>query len=189
MGIDINHKYDRKVVRRAPKSQDIYLRLIVKLYRYLARRSGCKFNKIVLKRLFMSRINRAPVSLTKLVKYMKKPGNENKVAVTVGAVTDDIRLIGDVPKMTLCALRVTERARARILKAGGEIITFDQLAVQHPRGKNTLLIQGARTAREACRHFGKAPGVPHSKTKPYVRSKGRKFERARGRRKSRGYKK
>ncbi|GFR03722.1 60S ribosomal protein L18 [Trichonephila clavata] len=48
---------------------------------------------------------------------------------------------------------------------------------------------GARTAREACKHFGKAPGVPHSHTKPYVRSKGRKFERARGRRKSRGYKK
>ncbi|GFR03718.1 60S ribosomal protein L18 [Trichonephila clavata] len=148
MGIDICHKYDRKVVRRAPKSQDIYLRLIVKLYRFLARRSGCKFNKIVLKRLFMSRINRAPVSLTKLVKYMKKPGNENKVAVTVGTITDDIRLIGDVPKMTLCALRVTERARARILKAGGEIITFDQLAVRHPRGKNTLLIQeeGVRNA-------------------------------------------
>ncbi|GBL69584.1 60S ribosomal protein L18, partial [Araneus ventricosus] len=47
---------------------------------------------------------------------------------------------------------------------------------------------GRRKAREACRHFGKAPGVPHSHTKPYVRSKGRKFERARGRRKSRGFK-
>lgn len=33
-----------------------------------------------------------------------------------------------------------------------------------------------------------APGVPHSNTKPYVRSKGRKFEKARGRRASRGYK-
>lgn len=31
-------------------------------------------------------------------------------------------------------------------------------------------------------------GVPHSHVKPYVRSKGRKFERARGRRKSCGYK-
>lgn len=31
-------------------------------------------------------------------------------------------------------------------------------------------------------------GVPHSSTKPYVRSKGRKFEKARGKRKSRGYK-
>ena len=31
-------------------------------------------------------------------------------------------------------------------------------------------------------------GVPHSSTKPFVRAKGRKFEKARGRRKSRGYK-
>ena len=32
-------------------------------------------------------------------------------------------------------------------------------------------------------------GAPGSHTKPLVRSKGRKFERARGRRASRGYKK
>ncbi|KAF8771652.1 60S ribosomal protein L18-like [Argiope bruennichi] len=187
MGIDINHKYDRKVARRAPKSEDIYLRLLVKLYRFLARRTGSKFNKIVLKRLFMSKINRPPLSLARLVKMLKKPGNENKTAVVVGTVTDDLRLY-EVPKITLCALRITERARARILKAGGTIITFDQLALQSPRGKKTLIIQGRRKAREACRHFGKAPGVPHSHTKPYVRSKGRKFERARGRRKSRGFK-
>ena len=48
----------------------------------------------------------------------------------------------DIPKMTLCALRVTEKARDRILKAGGEIITFDQLALRAPTGKNTLLVQG-----------------------------------------------
>merc|ERR1711992_479350 len=50
--------------------------------------------------------------------------------------------IFEVPKMTLCALRVTEKARERILKAGGEIITFDQLALRAPTGKNTLMIQG-----------------------------------------------
>ncbi|GBN05532.1 60S ribosomal protein L18, partial [Araneus ventricosus] len=155
MGIDINHKYDRKVVRKAPKSEDIYLRLLVKLYRFLARRTGSKFNKIVLKRLFMSKINRPPLSLARLVKMLKKPGNENKTAVVVGTVTDDLRLF-EVPKIKLCALRITERARARILKAGGTIITFDQLALQAPRGKQTLIIQGRRKAREACRHFGKA---------------------------------
>jgi len=47
---------------------------------------------------------------------------------------------------------------------------------------------GPRKARKAYRHFGAAPGVPHSKTAPLVRSKGRKFEQARGRRASRGYK-
>jgi len=37
---------------------------------------------------------------------------------------------------------VTSGARARILKAGGEILTFDQLALKAPTGKNTVLLQG-----------------------------------------------
>nr|CAJ17294.1 ribosomal protein L18e [Hister sp. APV-2005] len=188
MGIDINHKHDRKVRRTEPRSQDVYLRLLVKLYRYLARRTNSKFNKIILRRLFMSRINRAPMSLARIVRFMKKPGREGLMAVVVGTVTDDQR-IWEVPKLTVCALRITEKARARILKAGGEILTFDQLALRAPTGNKTVLMQGKRTAREAVKHFGPAPGVPHSHTKPFVRSKGRKFERARGRRRSCGYKK
>merc|ERR1711902_63597 len=187
MGVDINHKYDRKVRRTEPKSQDIYLRLLVKLYRFLARRSDAKFNKIILRRLFMGKINRPPLSISRLVRNMKKAGNAEKIAVVVGTVTNDIRIF-EVPKMTLCALRVTEKARERILKAGGEIITFDQLALRAPTGKNTILLQGPRKAREAVKHFG-AAGTPHSHAKPFVRAKGRKFERARGRRQSRGYKK
>merc|ERR1711860_368145 len=187
MGIDICHRFDRKTGRKEPESQDIYLRLLVKLYRFLARRTEAKFNKIVLKRLFMSKTNRPPMSVARLVRHMKKKGRENKTAVVVGTITDDARIM-EIPKLKVCALKITERARARILKSGGEIITFDQLALRSPKGKNTVLLQGPRKAREAYRHFGAAPGVPHSHTAPYIRSKGRKFERARGRRKSRGYK-
>merc|ERR1712079_908524 len=100
---------------------------------------------------FMSKINRPPLSISRLVRNMGK-------------------------------------ARERILKAGGEIITFDQLALRAPTGKNTILLQGPRKAREAVKHFG-AAGTPHSHAKAFVRAKGRKFERARGRRQSRGYKK
>merc|ERR1711983_194680 len=187
MAIDVRHNKDRKVRRTEPKSQDIYLRLLVKLYRFLARRTDAKFNKIVLRRLFMSKINRPPLSIARLVRNMKKPGNADKTVVCVGTITNDTRIF-DIPKMTVCALRVTEKARERILKAGGEIITFDQLALRAPTGKNTLMIQGPRKARTAERHFG-APGIPGSHVKPFVRSKGRKFESARGRRESRGYKK
>ncbi|XP_074990916.1 large ribosomal subunit protein eL18 isoform X1 [Calonectris borealis] len=194
MGIDIRHNRDRKVRRREPKSQDIYLRLLVKLYRFLARRTNSAFNKVILKRLFMSRTNRPPLSLSRMhpisppqIRMMKRPGREDKTAVVVGTVTDDIR-IQDVPKLKLCALRVTRGARTRILRAGGTILTFDQLAMASPKGKGTVLLSGPRKAREVYRHFGKAPGTPHSHTKPYVRSKGRKFERARGRRAGRGYK-
>lgn len=119
---------------------------------------------------------------------MSHESRKDKIAVVVGTVLDDKRVF-EVPKMKVCALRFAEGARERILKAGGEIITFDQLAVRSPRGNNTVLIQGSRNARVACKHFGLAPGQPHSHTRPYVRSKGRKFERARGRRSSRGYKK
>jgi len=41
---------------------------------------------------------------------------------------------------------VTEGARARILKAGGEVLTFDQLALQAPRGRRTVLLQGTIVA-------------------------------------------
>ena len=64
-------------------------------------------------------------------------------------------------------------------------MTFDQLATQFPTGSGCVLVRGPRVARESVRHFG-SPGVDHAA--PYVRSKGRKFEKARGRRKSRGYK-
>merc|ERR1719493_651458 len=185
MGIDICHKKDRKVRRTRPKSDDIYLGLLVKLYKFLARRTDSKFNEIVMRRLFMSKTNRPPLSIARLIRQMKN--HEGKTAVIVGTVTDDNRIMA-VPKMTVVALRVTEKARERILKAGGEIITFDQLALRAPTGKNTILLQGPRKAREAVKHFG-AAGTPHSHAKPFVRAKGRKFERARGRRQSRGYKK
>lgn len=137
----------------------------------------------------MSKIHRPVISLQRVGRLLKnRQAKENNIAVVVGTVTDDLRLL-NVPKLRICALRVTSSARERIAKAGGEVLTFDQLALLSPTGNNTLLIQGKRTAREACRHFGKAPGVPHSHTRPYVRSKGRKFERARGRRTSCGYKK
>jgi large subunit ribosomal protein L18e len=42
----------------------------------------------------------------------------------IGTVTDDIRLI-DLPKLTVAALRFTETARARIVKAGGKCLTLD----------------------------------------------------------------
>jgi large subunit ribosomal protein L18e len=137
----------------------------------------------------MSGINNPPLSISRLARYMK--GKEGKTAVIVGAITDDPRLL-EIPQLTVCALRFTETARARIVKAGGECITFDQLALRAPTGTGTVLLRGAKNARESVRHFGHATSVTnphtHNGVKPYVTSKGRKFEKARGRRKSTGFK-
>ena len=178
---------------RTLRAKNVYHRLLVKSYKFLSRRTTSKCNKCILKRLLNSRVNRTPVSLSKLSKYAlrksveeaKKKGDDVIFAV-VGTVTNDTRTI-DVPEMKVCALKFTEKARERITAAKGKCITFDQLAINRPNGENVILLRGTRD-REAKKHFGKAPGLPDSNTKPYVRSKGRKFERARGRRRSRGYK-
>ncbi|KAG9018192.1 hypothetical protein FRB90_011890 [Tulasnella sp. 427] len=182
MAIDLRNHHVRNKNRTAPVSNDPYLLLLVKLYRFLARRTDSKFNKIILKNLFISKTNRAPISLSKIAET--SAAKEGKLIVAIGPVTDDIRVV-EVPKLTIAALRVTQPARERILKAGGEIITFDQLALRAPTGSNTFIIRGPRTHREAVKHFGFGP---HKHKKPKVTSKGRKFERARGRRSSRAFK-
>jgi len=73
--------------------------------------------------------------------------------VQVGTVTDDIRLT-TVPKLTIAALRFTQAAKERIIAAGGEALTLDQLALRAPTGSNTVLLRGVKTAREAYKHFG-----------------------------------
>eukprot|EP01086_Lenisia_limosa_P002140 TRINITY_DN1467_c1_g1_i1.p1 TRINITY_DN1467_c1_g1~~TRINITY_DN1467_c1_g1_i1.p1 ORF type:complete len:187 (+),score=81.50 TRINITY_DN1467_c1_g1_i1:43-603(+) len=185
MGIDIRHKHAKKNIRTFARSQDPYRDDLVKIYRFLARRTSSDFNKTILKRLYMSKTNIPPMSLSKVVVNMRGH-KEEEIACIVGAVTDDIRML-EIPKVTVCALRFTESARARIHKAGGKCMTFDQLALARPTGSNTVLLRGARKARKAYKYFG-APGVPNSSARPHVRSKGRKFEKARGRRASRGYK-
>ncbi len=137
-----------------------------------------------MKSLFLSKTNSPPVSLSRVAKALNQEGASKKIIVVVGTVTDDNRLL-ETPKVTLAALRVTATARARILKAGGEILTLDQLAIRAPKGQNTLLVRGPRNSREAVRHFGMGP---HKRKAPRILSKGRKFEKGRGRRNSKGFK-
>jgi large subunit ribosomal protein L18e len=118
-------------------------------------RTDAAFNKVILRRLFMSRINRPPVSISRIVANLSEKSN-NKTVVIVGTVTDDNRLL-TVPKLSVAALRFTATARARILAAGGEVLTLDQLALRAPTGSHTLLLRGPKNAREAVKHFGFGP--------------------------------
>ncbi|ORE17819.1 ribosomal protein L18e, partial [Rhizopus microsporus] len=102
-GIDLKKHHVKNSNRTSPKSDNVYLALLVKLYRFLARRTDAKFNKVVLKRLFMSRVNRPPVSLSRVVRSAKG----NNTVVVVGTVTDDSRLL-EVPKLSVAALHFTK---------------------------------------------------------------------------------
>lgn len=180
----MNHRVLRKT-RREPKTQNIQLRSLFNLYHYLARRSSSDFNKKVAHRLCLSSTNRRPYSISRLSVALKDQDPET-IAVVVGKITNDERLL-EVPKMKVAALGFTETARARIVAASGECLTLDQLALLRPLGEKCLLLEGDRKRREAATHFGMAPGDNNSTTRPKVRAYGRKFEKARGRRKSRLY--
>merc|ERR1712224_570764 len=149
--------------KKETRSNNLYLHLLIRLFRFLSRRTDSAFCKTVLRRLISSRVNRPPISISKIAQLLK---GQDKIVVTVATVTDDNRLI-DVPKLTVAALRFTEAARARITKAGGKCLTLDQLVMTTPTGTNTLLLR-ASTAREAKKHFG-AAGRIRSHVKPYCR--------------------
>ena len=184
MGVDLDHRITRKV-RKEPKSKDVQIQALHDLYEFLARRTGADFNSKVAHRLCISRTNRRPYSVSRLSLALAEKGEE-AIAVVVAKIVNDERLLV-VPKMKVCALKFTETARARIVAAGGECLTFDQLALLRPTGENCLLLEGDRKRREAVKHFGPAPGDNNSTSRPKIRARGRKFEMARGRRKSRFY--
>ena len=158
--VDLDAHHVKSGHRKAPKSDNPYVKLLHKLYSFLARRTDSKFNNTVLRRLRMSRINRAPLSISKIVSVTANSHNkdvfEGKIRAVVASVTDDNRLY-EVPNMSICALRFTATARARIEKAGGECLTFDQLAMRAPTGSNVILLRGPKNAREAVKHFGFGP--------------------------------
>ena len=49
----------------------------------------------------MSRTNRPPISLARLVRKMNVKGYEGKIAVVVGSITDDVRVF-EVPALKVC---------------------------------------------------------------------------------------
>ena len=167
MGIDLiagGRKQNKN--KKDTKSTNLYLHLLIRLYRFLNRRTDSKFCRTILRRLTQSRLTKAPMSISRLAIQLK--GKDDKIAVLVGTVTNDNRLF-EVPKMKVCALRFTETARARIIKAGGQCITFDELALIAPTGSNTILLRGSKN-RECKKHWGAGAGIKGSKTKPYLQS-------------------
>mmetsp|Transcript_59956 Transcript_59956/g.97000 ORF Transcript_59956/g.97000 Transcript_59956/m.97000 type:complete len:198 (+) Transcript_59956:46-639(+) len=178
--------------RRLPASKNPYIRVLIKIYRFMARRVTCPFNKVILKRLMMSRNHRPPVSTSKLALALRKKSWSDSIAVVVGDILNDERRVW-LPKMRVCALRFSAAARKAIEGAGGECITFDQLPLLAPKGSKVRLLRGKKTGRTACKSY-KAPGVPGNHGRPKMGNRenahmrGRKHERARGRRKSRAWK-
>ena len=81
----------------------------------------------------------------------------------------------EMPKLKVCALHVSSCTWSCIPKDEDKILTFNQLALESHKDGGTILLSGPCKGRDVYRHFGKAPGTPHSYTKPYIFLKGEKF--------------
>lgn len=151
MAIDLDRHHVRKHVSKTARGNNAYMKLLARLYGFLARRTNSKFAKTIHHRLCLSRVNRPVISTSKIGLVMKKHPEET--AVCVNTVTLDSRY--PVPKMNVCALKFTKAAEAAIIKAGGKCMKLDQLALKAPTGRKTVLLRGKRNVREALKHFGK----------------------------------
>ena len=147
MGFDCSNSVGKKKFNRSSSlSKNIYFEMIIKIYRFLTRRTISKFNCAVLKRLQMSRKNQPVISLSRLIRLSSK--NTSKIVVVIGKVLNDDRL-AEIPKLSICALGLTNSTKSRIIAAGGNIITFDRLATENPIGKNTILIRGSKNQKKS----------------------------------------
>merc|ERR1711904_184303 len=167
--------YNIQTLNKLVKSKNPYYRLLFKLYKFLICRMTSNFNRIVLKKLVLSRINRPTISTSAIDKFMN---TKKGIAVIVGTVTDDIRTNSNIFKgLLVCALRFSKTARTKIIESGGYCLSFDQLALVAPTGRNCILLRGRRVTREAVKHFRNHSITNRSNQRPYVRSIGRKFEK------------
>ena len=107
MGIDLEKKRTPANRHREATTPNAYHNLLLSLYKFLARRTPSKFNQAVYRRLNNSRVQRYPMSLSKLVKIANNEEKRSKVLVVVGNVLNDERLL-NIPKLTVCALRFSE---------------------------------------------------------------------------------
>lgn len=158
--------YDPK---RKSRSRNTFHQSLLSLYKKISENTTNLTIQKITKRLTMSRSNRQPLKISKLVKH------QDKVIVFVGKVLDDEKLF-DVPKMKIVALSISKNAYKKLLRAGGEFYTLDKLFIAAPGLENIELVQGDRTHRMCYKYFG-AAGEKGSLTYPRASNTGINGER------------
>lgn len=88
----ICHNKDQKVWHKDLPIQDIYLRLLVKLYGFLAKRTNSTFNQVVdwscVEEVVHESYQPAPRFLSWMIQKMKLPGQKDRTVVVWGTVTN-----------------------------------------------------------------------------------------------------
>lgn len=154
------HKKQFKLfdITRTPNSRNPQHVQLFNLFKRISENTQNEVIHAITKRLTMSRTNRQPVKISKLIQHT------DKTIVVVGKILDDEKLF-EIPKLKIIALNFSREARKKILKFGGEIFTLDQIFTASNDLSDVILVNGDRTHRKAYKYFG-TPGEKGSKTYP-----------------------
>ncbi|ADM11282.1 60S ribosomal protein L18 [Encephalitozoon intestinalis ATCC 50506] len=155
-------------VRKEPRSKNIYLRALSDFYTKVADNTSVLAIKKISKRLKMSKSDRRPVKISKIVSEIGE--SKDKVAVIVAKVLDDDRIM-EIPPLKIIALQWSKGVKEKIERYGGSIGTLDQLFEVCPNMDDIHLISSSKFARRSAKFWGPAPGEKGSTTYPRANQK------------------
>ncbi len=113
---------------------DINLRRLIRYLRKKSNEEGVKIWKDVAWRLERPRRQRAEVNVSRINRYTK----EGDVIIVPGSVLGAGKL---EHKVTVAAWKFSEIARKKIVEAGGEVLTIEELVERNPRGSGVIIME------------------------------------------------
>ncbi|KAM0672534.1 ribosomal protein L18 [Ordospora colligata] len=149
--------------KKCPNSANVYLKALSRFYSKIARNTSYLCLKKISKRLTMSKSDRQPVKISKIVSELE--GKQDKVAVVVAKVLDDDKVM-ILPAMKIVALQWSKEVKEKVEKYGGSIHTLDELFKVCADMDNVCLVSTDKFSRKSAKFWGPAPGERGSKTYP-----------------------
>ncbi|WP_048149390.1 50S ribosomal protein L18e [Palaeococcus ferrophilus] len=113
---------------------DINLRRLIRTLKKKSNEEGVKIWKDIAWRLERPRRQRAEVNVSKINRYTKEGDTVIVPGKVLGAGS-----IGH--KVTVAAWAFSEEAKAKILSAGGEAITIEELIERNPKGSGVIIME------------------------------------------------
>jgi len=113
---------------------DINLRRLIRYLRKKSNEEGAKIWKDIAWRLERPRRQRAEVNVSKINRYTK----EGDVVIVPGSVLGAGNLDH---KVIVAAWKFSEKAKEKIINAGGEAITIEELIERNPKGSGVIIME------------------------------------------------
>ncbi|WP_054839856.1 50S ribosomal protein L18e [Thermococcus sp. JCM 11816] len=113
---------------------DINLRRLIRTLRKKSNEEGVKIWKDIAWRLEKPRRQRAEVNISRINRYTK----DGDVVIVPGSVLGAGRL---EHKVVVAAWKFSEAARRKIIEAGGEAISIEELMERNPKGSGVIIME------------------------------------------------